>query len=63
MRILKAGDVERLKQIKKFECQACGCVFEADITEYRYQYSQREGEGWYEVKCPTCDKWVTTSDE
>ena len=63
MRILKAGDVERLKQIKKFECKTCGCVFEADNTEYKYQYSQRIDEGWYEVKCPTCGKRVTTSDE
>jgi len=63
MKIIKQGDLYRLKEIKRFKCKACGCEFEADNTEYRRDYSQRENCGWYAIKCPTCDRWVTTDDE
>jgi len=59
MRIIKHGDVNKLKQIKRFECKSCGCIFEADNTEYKHEYSQRETCDWYSVKCPTCNKYVT----
>lgn len=62
MRIIKQGDVNRLKQIKRFECKSCGCIFEADNTEYKHEYSQREMCGWYAVRCPTCNKCVTVDD-
>ena len=63
MRIIKQGDLNRLKEIKRFECKACGCEFEADNTEYNHQYSQREMCSWYEIKCPTCGSWATTNCE
>lgn len=33
-----------------------GSVFEADDTEYKYQFSQREAAEWWECKCPNCGK-------
>lgn len=63
MKIIKQGDLNRLKEIKRFECKVCGCVFEAENTEYRRDYSQRENCGWYASKCPTCHSWVTTDYE
>ena len=63
MKIIKQGDLNRLKEIKRFKCKACGCEFEADNTEYKRQYSQRENCGWYEIKCPTCHSWATTDYE
>lgn len=63
MRIIKHGDVNRLRQILRFECKSCGCVFEADNTEYKHDFSQREGCGWYTVPCPTCKKRVTVDDD
>ena len=63
MKIIKQGDLSRLKEIKRFTCKACGCEFEADNTEYRRDYDQRENCGWYTIKCPTCDGWVTTDYE
>ena len=60
MKIIKEGDLNRLKEIRRFECEACGCIFEAENTEYKRDYSQRENCGWYAIKCPTCHAWVTT---
>jgi RNase P subunit RPR2 len=62
LRIIKHGDVNRLKQIKRFECKSCGCIFEADNSEYKHEFSQREMCGWYSVQCPTCNKYVTVDD-
>ena len=59
MKIIRKGDLNRLKEIRQFECSACGCVFEAERGEYKYDYSQREDYGWYEIQCPTCTRWVT----
>ena len=63
MRIIQQGDLNRLRKVKRFECGQCGCVFEANSTEYKHEYSQRENCGWYETHCPTCHKAVTLSDE
>lgn len=61
--ILKQGDLNRLKRTLRFGCQKCGCVFDADQDEYKSQYSQREMCGWYEIKCPCCESWVTLEDK
>lgn len=63
MKIIQSGDLKRLKKVIRFQCKECGCVFEADCTEYKWQYSQRENVGWYEIKCPTCDNWCTLKDQ
>lgn len=54
MKILKQGkskeEIDRIiKRVRQFECSICGCVFEANDTEYKYQFSQREGTEWWEV--------------
>lgn len=50
MKIIKAGKIpEKIKQIKRFECLQCGCIFEADEGEYIC------GEYYgYPVQCPYC---------
>ena len=45
----------------KDSCSICGCVFEADDTEYKYQFCQREAEEWWECKCPNCGKLTNKS--
>ena len=35
MRIIKEGDLKKLKKIKCFECKKCGCIFEAEKDEYK----------------------------
>lgn len=44
-----------------FECSICGCAWEADETEYKYRYDQKEGDEWYECKCPNCEQLCRTS--
>lgn len=61
MKILKVGDLRRLDKPIRFECKACGCIFEADRSEYRHEFSQRENVGWYECECPTCHKWTSVN--
>lgn len=63
MKIIQKGDLNRLKKIKRFECGQCGCIFEAENTEYKYEFSQRDNYGWYEAHCPTCHRTVTLSDD
>lgn len=56
MTVLKEGDCERAKQsvlkTRKFECDFCGCVFEANRGEYKSasQYNCID----YFCKCPCC---------
>ena len=66
MKILKQGktkeEVERIiKQTRQFECTICGCIFEADNTEYKHQCCQREATEWYECECPNCGKYTSKS--
>lgn len=63
MKILKDGDLNRVRGIRRFECPRCGCIFEADNKEYTHEYSQREACGWYSIQCPTCKWWITQEDD
>lgn len=48
---------------KRFTCEICGCVFEADKGEY-YGISQMESLDnlpRYKCKCPTCGSMVYTN--
>lgn len=54
MKIIKEGNVERLKETKMFECKRCGCVFKADRNEY--QIGHHYNDYYYTCVCPTCGK-------
>lgn len=54
MEILKQGDIERIKETKKFECTRCGCVWKADNDEF--QIYERPGFVEYYMKCPCCNR-------
>ena len=34
MKIIKEGDLSKLHKVKQFRCLECGCIFEANDTEY-----------------------------
>lgn len=59
MKIIKHGDLERLKQTKHFKCDRCGCEVEADNTEYKPRQAEYN-EINYVVDCPDCgaEMWV-----
>ena len=62
MKILKPGDVSKLDDTRRFECNKCGCVFEATKAEYRGQ-SLSDDEWIYACECPVCKYTVTMSGE
>ena len=52
MKIIKQGNYN---PIKRFECDKCGCVFEAEKGEYQFlPFKENE----YLCKCPTCENFV-----
>lgn len=57
MKILVDGDLSKVYRTEKFECDRCGCVFEATNQEYdvRYDYS---GVDHLSVTCPCCESRV-----
>ena len=62
MKIIKAGDIRRIDNTRKFTCKRCGCVFEADRSEYHTQSDFRNGH-FYVCMCPTCGRDVLTYPE
>ena len=53
MKIIKHGDLERLKQTKYFICDRCGCEAEADNTEYKARQLEYNDYA-YVIECPDC---------
>lgn len=63
MTIIKEGDLNRLKPVsclKRFECDKCGCVFEADKGEYD-PYMENCSICFYS-KCPCCGNLARFKD-
>ena len=60
MKIIKNGDKNKLKQIQTFNCDFCGCIFEADNTEYNIGLHYNEI--YCYVRCPFCGKNVYKED-
>ena len=42
MKIIRNGDKNKLKRIQTFNCDFCGCIFEADNTEYNIGSQYKE---------------------
>ena len=55
MKIIREGNLEAAKEIKRFECASCKCIFEADRDEYSRQVGSFN-ETMLTAKCPCCDK-------
>lgn len=56
MKIIKKGRRDYLysKNIIRFNCHDCGCIFEADSTEYTSVL--KDGTYYAICHCPCCDK-------
>ena len=56
MKIIIKGDLKKLKKVKTFDCNFCGCLFEANKDEYKSgsQYNQT----YYYCICPFCHNTV-----
>lgn len=58
IKIIKEGN---LKLIKKFHCQYCGCIFEADDNSYLIDTcypSLYSAETFLKIDCPCCGTLV-----
>lgn len=60
MRIIKYGDKNKIKKIKKFECKECGCIFEAVKGEY--ETGSQYNNIYYYCRCPCCHSVVYEGD-
>lgn len=54
MKILKQGKIKNISGIKRFKCNYCGCVFEAEQGEYKS--GQHYNDTYYFCECPFCGK-------
>ncbi len=54
MKIIKEGNLKKLKKIKRFVCEECGCIFEAE--EYEYKWGSQYNETYYYCTCPCCNQ-------
>lgn len=71
MRIIKEGDPVRAASIRRFECPVCGCVWEANRTEYirlpesatfYVKSGLRVEQFSFRCNCPTCDYEVVLKE-
>lgn len=57
MKIIKEGDLARVTSTRRFECERCGAIWEADASEYRVECDFRNGH-YCVMACPTCRRDV-----
>lgn len=62
VRVIKEGDLSRVTSTKRFECERCGCVWEASGAEYLVTADFRNGK-YFAMDCPTCHRVVTMYPE
>ena len=62
MEIIKHGDPDRIKQVKYFVCNKCGCEFKADNTEYEEQLVEYISAVEYVMACPECGARIVGTD-
>lgn len=55
MNVIIKGDLDRLRKVQRFECNACGCVFDAEKGEYEDMSDQHNGI-IIRCLCPTCGR-------
>lgn len=60
MKIIKVGNLKKVQQIEMFDCDFCGCIFEADNTEYNI--GSQYNETYYYIRCPFCGRNVYKED-
>lgn len=52
MVVLKEGELHQ--KLIRFKCAVCGCVFEANQTEYTIKKNRYSAGNLAYCKCPTC---------
>lgn len=52
MKIIQDGNPDKLKEIVRFTCKKCDCIFEAEKGEYKTD--SQYNETYYICECPFC---------
>lgn len=52
IKVIREGKIDR--QVLRFTCEKCGCIFEGEKGDYEENYFQTR----YSIKCPCCREWV-----
>jgi hypothetical protein len=64
VKTIKPGNIEVLDPTLSATCDKCGCEFEFNASDARYQSDQRDGDA-YIINCPfgQCGKelWISTA--
>ena len=58
MKIIRDGNLDKLNKVVSFECNDCGCIFEANHNEYEIKSSFSIE--YYCCECPCCGNRVLT---
>lgn len=61
IKIIKDGSYDSLHSIKRFHCNKCGCIFDADDESYLSKFDNNEL--YIYIHCPFCDKFVSRNFE
>ena len=60
MKIIRHG--EKYRKVVRFTCE-CGCVFDADESEYLKTYDPATNDIRYIMSCPECKASVNVEEE
>lgn len=64
IKIIKDGSYDTLHSIKRFHCNKCGCIFDADDESYLVDsYLLNRNELCITIHCPFCDELVRRNFE
>ena len=61
IKIIKEGSYDTLHSIKRFHCNKCGCIFDADDESYSSEFNNNEL--YIYIHCPFCDELVRRNFE
>lgn len=56
IKIIREGKID--KQVLRFTCQNCGCIFEGEKGDYKEIWNYYQDEIMYDIKCSCCGVWV-----
>lgn len=56
MKMIQEGNLDKLKQVIRFQCDDCDCIFEANHNEY--EIKEFYIDTYYVCECPCCGNRV-----
>ena len=63
IKIVKRGRIPDLRKKRRFVCDYCGCVFDADPGDYTEEYDPGHQQYDRRAYCPTCGRTASENYE